>query len=647
MREIRMALAVTHPNVCRIYDVHRHLGEDGNEVLFLSMELLKGETVAEFIKRRGKISTDEAGPIVRQMCDALGAIHEKGIVHRDFTPKNVMLDGDRVVVTDFGLARPQIQESGVHSMTVTGQVLGVPDYMAPEQLAGAEVTGKADIYALGVIAYEMVTGRKPFAGETPLEVAHAKTSGSMTDPAKHAIDLPERWRTGLLASIQIEPAKRPTPGQLASVIGGGTELALPTIVGALDSQPAKIAPGGAYRYAIAVALFLALAALFVYGSRFKGDGGETPPAAVVKNIVVLPFQTHGESADVEAFSAGLIDSLTSGLSQYQGEHDLSVVPTSEVSRREISTASEALEAFDADYAVEGSIYEDNGRRRLLMKLIDTAEMRQVDTYRFEGPADNAWSLQDNALARLAVMLDLESRPDRVDEQPIPKPGAHGFYLVGNGYLQRNDKMENIDSAITVFKRALEIDPEYAPAHAGLAEAYWYKSERSGLPTYLSVALGHAERALEIDPKLPKALYTRGSVLYGQGRYTAAISDLREAHDSQPRDISMLLGLAKALDKFGEKLLPKLYTNVEPRSRHTTGGFANNSEPSTSRTEHMKVPLRHSLRSSISALTILRVTQTLEQHFISLETLPVQKRRGSAQSRSILETPPIPGLDQSC
>ncbi len=214
-----------------------------------------------------------------------------------------------------------------------------------------------------------------------------------------------------------------------------------------------------------------------------------------------------------------------------------------------------------------------------MKLIDTAEMRQVDTYRFEGPADNAWSLQDNALARLAVMLDLESRPDRVDEQPIPKPGAHGFYLVGNGYLQRNDKMENIDSAITVFKRALEIDPEYAPAHAGLAEAYWYKSERSGLPTYLSVALGHAERALEIDPKLPKALYTRGSVLYGQGRYTAAISDLREAHDSQPRDISMLLGLAKALDKFGEKTaaetLYKRGTTIAPhdwRVRKQLGAF---------------------------------------------------------------------------
>ena len=336
------------------------------------------------------------------------------------------------------------------------------------------------------------------------------------------------------------------------MIGGETELALRTIVGALDSQPAKITPGGAYRYAVAVALFLALAALLVYGSRFKGDGGETSPAAVVKNIVVLPFQTHGESADLEAFSAGLIDSLTSGLSQYQGEHDLAVVPTSEVSRREISTAGEAREAFDADYAVEGSIYEDNGRRRLLMKLIDTAEMRQVDTYRFEGPADNTWSLQDNTLARLAVMLDLESRPDRVDEQPVPKPGAHGFYLVGNGYLQRNDKMENIDSAITVFERALELDPDYSPAHAGLAEAYWYKFERTKEAVWLNNATEKVEFALKLAPSSARALRTRGSIRYSGGQYTTSISDFKLALEAEPNRAESLIGLGKALNKIGQK-----------------------------------------------------------------------------------------------
>jgi len=232
--------------------------------------------------------------------------------------------------------------------------------------------------------------------------------------------------------------------------------------------------------------------------------------------------------------------------------ELGVVPTSEVNRREVTSASEARDAFDADYAVEGSIYEDSGRRRLLMKLIDTAEMRQVDSYRFEGPADNAWSLQDNALARLAVMLDLESRPDRVAEQPVPKPGAHGFYLVGNGYLQRNDKMENINSAITVFGRALEIDPDYAPAHAGLAEAYWYKFERTSAPQWLPMAVDHADRSLELNPTLAKALYTRGSVRYGQGKYADAIGDLRAALELEPSNIEMHIGLAKALNKYGEK-----------------------------------------------------------------------------------------------
>ena len=371
MREIRMALAVTHPNVCRIYDVHRHLGEDGNEVLFLSMELLNGETLAEFIKRRGKVSTDEAQPIVTQMCAALTAIHEKGIVHRDFTPKNVMLDGDRVVVTDFGLARPQIQESGVHSMTVTGQVLGVPDYMAPEQLAGADVTEKADVYALGVIAYEMVTGRKPFPGDTPLQIAHAKTSGSMTDPAKYAAGLTDAWRTGLLASIQIQPSLRPTPGELASAIGGRTELALP-LPG--DAPPVKVVPAGVYKYAATVAVILAVVALFVYGSRVKSDGSLPERSRVGKHVAVLPFSVPGGDPVRQVLADGLMESLTTSLSQYSGlNEDLLVVPASEVRKHEVSTAAAARKNFGVDFVVEGSLIGNNSRLRIGVNLVDAAE----------------------------------------------------------------------------------------------------------------------------------------------------------------------------------------------------------------------------------------------------------------------------------
>ena len=184
-REVHLARQVTHPNVCRIYDVFRHRYAAAvtmaGEVVLLAMELLHGETLADKLRRDGRFSTTEILPLVRQMADGLTAAHRVGVVHRDFKSHNVMLvkptreeDEMRAVVTDFGLAWRSTQDESTSlsmSLSTENEISGTPAYMAPEQVEGGPVTPATDVYALGVVLYEMVTGALPFLGETPLKMA--------------------------------------------------------------------------------------------------------------------------------------------------------------------------------------------------------------------------------------------------------------------------------------------------------------------------------------------------------------------------------------------------------------------------------------------------------------------------------------------
>ena len=223
-REVHLARQVTHPNVCRIYDVFRHKdaarGADtpADDVVFLAMELLHGETLSDRLRRDGPFSTAEILPLVDQMAAGLTAAHRAGVVHRDFKSHNVMLvkpthaDGEtRVVVTDFGLAwRSAHNESTALSlaMSAENEISGTPAYMAPEQVEGGPVTPATDVYALGVVLYEMVTGAWPFVGETPLKMATARLHEPPASPRVHVADLDPLWEDTILRCLARRPDDR-------------------------------------------------------------------------------------------------------------------------------------------------------------------------------------------------------------------------------------------------------------------------------------------------------------------------------------------------------------------------------------------------------------------------------------------------------
>jgi hypothetical protein len=221
-REIQYAQRVTHPNVCRIHDFGSHQ-EGDSEILFLTMELLQGETLAQHLRSRGHLNPPAALPLIIHMADALSAAHQAGIIHRDFKPSNVILldsaTGQKAVITDFGLARSWSPE-GDASLTEAGKMVGTVAYMAPEQLTHGKVTPATDVYALGLVIYEMVTGRKPFGGEEPMDMAARRLTGlPPPSPSYFSPDLDSRWEVAIIRCLQVEPARRPqTPQEVVSAL---------------------------------------------------------------------------------------------------------------------------------------------------------------------------------------------------------------------------------------------------------------------------------------------------------------------------------------------------------------------------------------------------------------------------------------------
>jgi serine/threonine protein kinase len=210
-REVLLARRITHRNVCRVHDFGSHVHAGGGETHFLTMELLRGETLAHRLALRKRLPTDEAFPIAVQIAEGLAAAHRMGIIHRDLKTENVVLalgpQGERVVVMDFGLARPCAAQA-LATLTATGEILGTPAYMSPEQIRGAALTPATDTYAMGVVLYEMVTGQLPFGTHGNLKGALRKLLDPPRGPRSLAADVPQRWDEAILRCLALKPEKR-------------------------------------------------------------------------------------------------------------------------------------------------------------------------------------------------------------------------------------------------------------------------------------------------------------------------------------------------------------------------------------------------------------------------------------------------------
>jgi len=544
-REILLGKRVAHPNVCRIHDLGSAQSDGGPETLFLTMEFLSGETLAARIKR-GPMSIHEALPLIENMADGLAAAHQAGIVHRDFKSGNVMLvnssDRTRAVITDFGLAQALFEDEERTALTKSGAVAGTVAYMAPEQIKGEEVTPAADIYSFGVVLYEMVTGRLPFAGNSHVGVALQHLNEAPPSPRKFAPHLDANWEAAILCCLRKVPAERfGSAVDVKSALLSGSASSIPRLPWrrrklVLVSLPLMI-----------VILLAGAAWVLVYPAR--------NPALMnmQQRVAVLEFENVGGDPSNRAFCEGLMETLSSQLTELEQFHgSLSVVPASDIRKEKVTSAREAQRDFGVTLVITGSVQRSPSGVRLTINVVDARQLKQLRSYGMFVAQTDAVSMQQGVITQVTNLLDIQLRPEAqrlLAAGNTPIPGAYDFYLQGYGYLVSG--RAGADQAIAEFRHALERDPDYALAHAGLGQAYWNKYLVTRDRDWIDQAWRECRRSIELGPQLSDAHITLALLNSGTGQYDEAIREARQAIQIDPYNDRAYSELARALEATGQ------------------------------------------------------------------------------------------------
>ena len=530
-KEIQLSRRVSHPNVCRVFDLGRHKDEKRGEVLFLTMELVAGQTLSAHLREQGPFACEQALPLIRQMVAALAAAHELGIVHRDFKPGNVMLlpegRGPSLKITDFGLATdPESTETlpGTHT-----DVVGTPEYMPPEQFRG-QCSTRTDIYALGVTTFQMLTGSLPASYETPFKApaaASAKSSGSGEPHAGSAKTpstasatskrIPQRWREAITKAMSANPDTRfGSVEEFWSALSGER-------LGFRSLRRRQVL------YATAACVVLAMIALFATG--VIRNPFRRPQE---RHLAVLPFLNIGNDPTDKAFAEGISETLTSRLSQLERfEKSFWVVPAGDA--RTVKSPEEAHRDLDVNLAVTGSVQHTQEGVEVTANLIDAANHRQLASRTVDVPSITLEDLQQNVWEAVADMLDLQVPAEvkaELAEGGTSHPEAYRLYEEATGYHRRGNEAD-VDRTIDLFSKALTIDPNYALAYAGLGEAYAWKYALTKDPQWAAKATQSAGRAVELNDRLIPARMTLAAVYHDTGQLDKALAEYKRVLEQDP------------------------------------------------------------------------------------------------------------------
>jgi serine/threonine-protein kinase len=502
LREAHAAAALDHPNLSAIYEI----GASDDGWLFLAMALYEGETLRARLTRDGVVPVQEALGIARQIAEGLQAAHTAGIVHRDLKPGNVMLLPDGTVrILDFGLAKARDQ-----SLSETGARFGTVSYMSPEQIRGETVDGRADLWALGVVLYEMLTGRKPFRGDEEVAIAHAILHDEPELPSMHRRDISAALEGVVLRLLQKDPARRYAIAadvlrDLARIgtLADGTAGLLRT-----RWRRTRRTLSGVLRPAAARLLFgvtaLAAGYLVVRSVREPANRAAAAVADSPRSIAILPFTNVGGDSTNEPFSDGIADELTTALGKVD---QLSVVArTSAFSlRRKGLDAREIGRQLRVQYVLEGSVRRATNRRRVRADLIDVASGKEIWSDNFENDALNrdVFAVEDSIVRSIVrQLLPHISRSVIAAKHGTESAEAHDLYLQGRYFLEKRDSA-GLTTAQRYFERAISKDTMYALAYAGLSDAYSHQSVWGYVFPRVSFpkAKVYAARALALDSTL--------------------------------------------------------------------------------------------------------------------------------------------------
>ena len=544
-REIMLAAGLQHPHIVGVLNA----GEtDG--LPFFMMPFVEGESLRARLQR-GRLPIPETVRILRDVARALSYAHERGVVHRDIKPDNVLLTSGSAVVADFGVAKALSSArystaSTAGTLTIVGTSLGTPTYMAPEQAAGDPAADhRADLYAFGIMAYEMLAGVPPFRGLSPRHLLAAQLAEAPAPLATHRADIPAALEALVRRCLEKDPDDRP---QTASDVV--TALEDPAVVsGAFTSLPSidgAALPRSGSRWRIAAAVAAAVGLLGLGALLGRTDEAGTTRSEVAeagpppRSIAVLPLVNISRDSTDAYFATGMTDEITSALAR---------IPGLRVASR---TAAGALQRTDGVAAIgrelnvatllEGTVQREGGRFRVTTRLVSAADGFMIWSDVYESDLTDVFAVQDAITTAIIEALgdhfgdvDAGDRALTAETRGTTNTDAYHAYLRGRYFFARRGE-EPLRKAIELFGQAIRADSGYALAYAGMADAYALLplyGVGGGSDSILRRALTLAERSIALDSTLAEGYASRGNILAANWQWAEAERDLTRAVDLRP------------------------------------------------------------------------------------------------------------------
>ena len=568
-REVNSVATLNHPNIVTIYTV-----EEADGCRFFTMEHVEGKTLSQLIPSGGLPLKEFLG-IAVPLADALAAAHAKGIQHRDLKPGNVMVNSDgRVKVLDFGLAKLREHEAteamGFHpqtTLTQEGLAIGTLAYMAPEQLRMLATDHRSDIFSLGVVLYEMATGRCPFLGQSTAEVISAILRDQPARIYEENERIPPELDAILRHCLEKEPAKRWSTA--IEVRDALAELARAVDLGQTRSRvskppstPVKIATSRTTRFAVAAFAIVVLGAAVLAwratspkvtagAETSSGAAALAPVAQKLPSLAVLPLSNFSNEPDY--FVDGMTDALIAALARIRGVRVISRQSAMHY-KGSNKLLPEIAQELGVDFIVEGSVARFADRIRLNTQVIQADPETTLWSESFERATADVLALQNTFASAIAKAVHAQITPSEATQMAAAQqidPEVYLAYLQGRFYVEQG-RPESIEKARVSFEKAITLDPAFAPAHAGLADVYGWQAYVFAEPfAYAARQEASARRAIELDPQLAFAHALLGDVLrYYHWDWAGAEAAYRRALELGPNDAQVSRSYGAFLASLG-------------------------------------------------------------------------------------------------